>query len=269
MKKLWEGIKEWTQRWAFIDAALLGGGLILSLVYFFYSNLLPERSPLRDLWLNISTDLLVVWLSVRIIDNRIKGREKRAGIRVMIGQNLNYLLKLAQDLRPKFYDWQIRDLKRETDWSAERFEKRKEYLDNDEREDVWTAISTAQTLVEPAQRFVNAQLKFEEVETDIRRSEFHYYDSKWFDDVSRLRGTLQTTATLSTEDVNGDLSDIMSAFQQEQSQVPQGLVPVVQSFFAAITDMVTLRIKIEVKIKELEEKVLKARNNIFAETEPD
>lgn len=258
-------MRKWPQKWAFIDIGLLGGGLLLSIAYWLYSkNLLPETSPLRDLWLNISTDLLVVWLTTRIIDNSIQSRERRRNNRILIVRNLNLIRSLSQDLFPYFDDWRIRDINRETKWSEEvLFSKLKGYLAYDEQQDVLSALSTAKTIAESATNFMKSSDQREDLWVQIENDNFDYYKLKWLKEPYRMNNILRT------KDANNFIETMISQFQKEQSNLPQNLAPKIQVYLTTVRDMATIHSQIDDEIIELDDRIKKATLNILKETEPD
>ncbi len=127
-------LSTWWRELAGIDLIALGLGFVLTIGFILYKNAFPDqKSPWLDLWPNISTDFLGVWVSVRLIDALIQKRERYHSIRREIISNLNYIRSESLKLLPKIYDFSVKTLAAELMFSQERFPKRKKYLDGGEQ----------------------------------------------------------------------------------------------------------------------------------------
>lgn len=72
---------------------------------------------------NIGTELLGVWLSVRIIESVLRVRQKRSRLRAQLIDNMNYLVTLIRSIAPHFEQQTIDHLSSELKW----FEEMKSY----------------------------------------------------------------------------------------------------------------------------------------------
>ena len=114
-------MKRWWRDWAKID--LLGLGLGLGLCVAYYLRETADGGwgdPMADLWPNIATEILGVWLSVRIIGTIIDLRQRRSNMRNTLAGNMNHLMGICSRLSPHFDSFAIVDLRNELLWFGER-----------------------------------------------------------------------------------------------------------------------------------------------------
>lgn len=112
MTRLPKVLERWWRRWAIVDLVTLVAGAALSGAYIYHRSGHLE-SPIDELWLAIATDLLAVWLTVRFVDVVIERRTRRHGVRDSVTGNLNYLMRTAQALVPRFEGYQLIDIRNE------------------------------------------------------------------------------------------------------------------------------------------------------------
>ncbi len=117
-------LKKWFFRWSFIDIPVFGVGLAL-VIYYINSveggN--PESLFFEAIVPNIGTELLGVWLSVRIIESVLRVRQKRSRLRAQLIDNMNDLVSLIRSIAPHFEQQTIDHLSSELKW----FEEMKDY----------------------------------------------------------------------------------------------------------------------------------------------
>jgi hypothetical protein len=146
-------LKNWWNKWGVVDVLTLGGGVAATIGYIAYFTR-PEdiRSALLNLWPNIATEILGVWLSVRIIGAIIDNRQERRNVRNMLAGNLNFLLGICQRLAPRFYSFHLIDLQNEIMFYTDRKRLKspvfKKYFSRQEREVTDNAFGHAQTILE-------------------------------------------------------------------------------------------------------------------------
>ena len=136
-------LKKWFFRWSFIDIPVFGIGLALIIYYF---NGLEggkaEAVFLESIIPNIGTELLGVWLSVRIIESVLRGRQKRSRLRTQLVDNMNYLVTLIRGIAPHFEQQTIDHLSSELQW----FEEMKDYRISGTSEETIKLINEATKL---------------------------------------------------------------------------------------------------------------------------
>lgn len=137
-------IKSWWKNWGLIDLLALGLGLLLCIAYVAYLRAEGFQRPLLDLWPNIATEIVGVWVSVRIIDALIGRREERSRVRDAVVSNLNFMMSICQDLPLHFYDWRLNDLSNELMWFEEKRAAQrkllKKHFTNEERSGIDAVI---------------------------------------------------------------------------------------------------------------------------------
>lgn len=71
-------LRKWVRDWALIDIVVLGIGLFLTGGFIWYRQNNPtDTSPIIDLWPNVATEIIAIYLGVRFIDSLISRREHR------------------------------------------------------------------------------------------------------------------------------------------------------------------------------------------------
>ena len=117
-------LKKWFFRWSFIDVPVFGLGVVL-VIYHINSldGVKAEELFIESIVPNIGTELLGVWLSVRIIESVLRVRQKRSRLRAQLIDNMNYLVTLIRSIAPHFEQQTIDHLSSELKW----FEEMKHY----------------------------------------------------------------------------------------------------------------------------------------------
>lgn len=164
MKKWFSRIKSLDIR---VDLFTLLLGLLLIWGYINYGGILfVKDSPILNIWANIATDLIGVWLTVRIVESLLQAREKFHSIRRTTVSNLRYFLRIAQEITPEFYEWRINSLQNELRWFEEKLPKRKKYLYRDEYDDIVKTIGSGRKLLQNVQSYMEIQHRLEDLEDD-------------------------------------------------------------------------------------------------------
>ena len=98
MKRL---IWRWSRKWAVVDIVGLGMATVLAGAYYVFSDSL--RNPqIGALWPNIATEVLGVWLSVRVIGAWLQSQREKRSVRSDIMGNLVFMTDLVDRLIPTF-----------------------------------------------------------------------------------------------------------------------------------------------------------------------
>lgn len=162
-----DNMKKWMQTWALVDG-LLVIGLIMTITYLFFSRmLLPERSPVLDLWLNISTELIFTWLIVRIIERLTQLRETRTRNRLGASNDITNLYSMSKNLSPSFYDFNLNDLKNQLRRFKENFHYSEKYFNENQKSALSHTIASEEKLVENAQVYVDLSKEEKDLFIDI------------------------------------------------------------------------------------------------------
>jgi len=113
--------RSWIRNWFLIDILALGTGATSTAPYIFFADQLPDTyTSFKDIWSNLGTEILGVWISVRVIDALIRAREERHRVRNNIAGNLNFMMEICQDIPPHFDSWRINDIGNELMWFNEK-----------------------------------------------------------------------------------------------------------------------------------------------------
>lgn len=126
----------------------LGGGGALAYWYYVRAAAVARDggvSALHSLWPNVATELLGVWMSVRIIDTIVRARDERSSTRQAIATDLAFMGGLANRVRRTDGD-AVEELFaaiRDFDDATPRRSRR---LSTDEQRDVSRAIEAARRL---------------------------------------------------------------------------------------------------------------------------
>ncbi|WKZ41076.1 MAG: hypothetical protein QY328_03370 [Anaerolineales bacterium] len=159
MNKIAKSLKKWWEEWAKLDFIILGFGILLVSGYVFYRQENPGlESPLMDVWSNIATDFVIIWLSVRLVDTFLQSREKHHAIRREIVYNLNFFRVQIRELVPKFYPRNLSNLKQELMWGEERLPKRVNHLTPSENEKIIYIFSKLNQLIQTGDELLQSEI---------------------------------------------------------------------------------------------------------------
>lgn len=120
----------WKKQWL-IDLIIL---IALSLtIYLTLKSSSEDTSFDKDSFLlNLATELIGVWLSVRIIDRLLKKRERLDNARQQLIKNLRHPFNYCYSISPRFKRKDVDYLKNEMKWFERRWIKRRSFLKNRE-----------------------------------------------------------------------------------------------------------------------------------------
>jgi hypothetical protein len=122
----------------FLDLfGILGVGLAIS--YYLVSHQVPEQNKdqeLFNLWGNFSTEIIGIWIGVRLIDYVIQQNEKKHFSRIKIVRNMRFLISTARSSIDFSNRPAIAKLNYEINWSNKVFSSRQIFLSQDKINDV-------------------------------------------------------------------------------------------------------------------------------------
>lgn len=174
-------MRPYFRKWFIIDLLTLFLGLGLTIAYVIFRHYYPDtKSNWFDIWPNISTELLGVWLSVRIIDAVIQSNNQKNNNRREIVRNIRYFTDYVEELEPNFDSWTIRTLVREKIMFSKRFQQRKKFLNGSELGKVKKYMIKSDLLVSKLELYTV-------LEGNISRLNYQY--SKVFDNLNLMRDT--------------------------------------------------------------------------------
>jgi hypothetical protein len=91
----------------------------------------PE-DHLDGLWGNLSSEMIGIWLSVRLIDWIIRSHESSTKARVRVVRSLRYVERLLHTVVEFRRSFELRTVYKELDWIESRMPSRRRYLKPDE-----------------------------------------------------------------------------------------------------------------------------------------
>ena len=109
---------------------------IAAVIYVRLPQNLRPVDHLDSLWGNLSTEMLGIWLSVRLIDWIIRSHESFTKSRVRIVRNMRMLERLLLGLVEFRRPYELKMLSRELKWVRERLNRRLRHLKVDEKNQV-------------------------------------------------------------------------------------------------------------------------------------
>jgi hypothetical protein len=103
-----------------VDLIGLGVGGLLTVSYLLASDSIAESSSVKAIWSNLGTEILGVWLSVRVIGAVLSERDERKRVRDSVIGNINFMMGICQRLPPYFDEGTLKDLNNELMWFREK-----------------------------------------------------------------------------------------------------------------------------------------------------
>jgi hypothetical protein len=114
-------------------------GIALAISYYLVSHQVPEQNKdqeLFNLWGNFSTEIVGIWLGVRLIDYVIQQNEKKHSLRIHLVRNMRFIIGITRSTIEFSGRLEITKLNIELNWSKRIFVNRQKYLSKDEVNDV-------------------------------------------------------------------------------------------------------------------------------------
>jgi len=207
-------IRRWIRDWMLIDLLAFGAGATSSVLYILYSS--EVSAPYRELWANLSIDMLGVWISVRIIDALIQARGERPGVRNRLLGNLNFMRNIAQRLPPYFDVRPIKDLSDEIRWfkakrSGAGAKQLAKFFTAEERKGIKAVLARAEEIEEFAEKLLSARAAF-------RRAA----DSNWtWDAPQQIQDFIKAVRRLDQGD-SKDEAEVRSMLTQVEANLKTG-----------------------------------------------
>lgn len=234
-----------------IDILALGIGGLLCAAYVAHR----PGDALENLWPNLGTELLGVWISIRVIESLLRKSDERSGIRNTLVGNLAYMLRIAQQLLPDLYHFNINDFRHEVKWFAEVRRARERHLSKDEKADIASTFEAAAALLRSVEALSTsdkrAQLAFEQA---------GFADplvNAWRDRYNEFRRSWERT------------DEVHQFVQIARSQLPVGHSPEQVSTLLSLLDAIdvpaTEAFRVRSDVSAFEAAANKARTNVLEE----
>lgn len=114
---------------------LFGLGLT---IYFYYQGhtVRQTNEELHALWANFATEIVAIWLGVRIIEYVIRRHEKESSIRLRTVKNMRFLMRSMRNEIEYPRRGDLEQLKHEFNWTKRMFGKHRKTFRQDELIDV-------------------------------------------------------------------------------------------------------------------------------------
>ena len=125
-------MKKWWREWKSVDIIGLGGGLILVAIYLLLGNKYQQDSAFHSLLPNIATEIIGVWISIRIIERVLSRRDKFHSSRKAVLSDLFYIWDILYKIFPNPSKWQFRTVEDHLEYTIEAWSRRYEFLYDDE-----------------------------------------------------------------------------------------------------------------------------------------
>lgn len=150
--------KRWLRNWAVFDLTLWP--IAVALAYFM-------KDADNGFWLNLSTELLGVYISIRFIEVLINKNQRVHEDRREIVSNVNWYFEQAEKIPPYFDDYRIKDLETEIKYFALRWEERKKLLDVDEQQSIDEIRKSRDEIVAKAVQYIEWRRKLRDLDREL------------------------------------------------------------------------------------------------------
>ena len=161
----YSAIKQWWSKWGIVDvfAMLVGFGGIVS--YIYVRNFIPNfNTPWFDIWTNLSTEIVGVWISLRVIETIISKSQKFNKSRNTIINDLKSFKTNLRGLLPNMYVFNLDSLSDALDDSTEFIDTNKSYFKSTELKSYRDFIHDIRSLLKDSDLYLS---KFENVKSRI------------------------------------------------------------------------------------------------------
>jgi hypothetical protein len=114
-------------------------GIALAVSYYLIGHQLPDKDKdpeLFSLWGNFATEIVGIWIGVRLIDYVIQSNEKKHSSRLHLVRNMRFLKRETSRAIEFFGSHEVGSLRFELDWAKDISIKRHHYLSKDEITDL-------------------------------------------------------------------------------------------------------------------------------------
>jgi len=112
-------------------------GLVSAVFYYYYGHATAlKHQELYNLWGNLATDMLGIWVSVRIIDFIIRRQEQQQATRINVVKNMRFLRNEVRRTIEFSGNLELDSLKEELRWAKGILDRRKPFFRRDEISDL-------------------------------------------------------------------------------------------------------------------------------------
>lgn len=245
-------LKTWWLDWARFDLTILPVGFILA--YYL-------KDLANGFWLNLSTELIGAYISVRIIDQFLKRKEKRHFDRREIVDNVFWFYEVASKLLPYVDEWRIKDLQQEIKYFGLRWDDRKNLFEMDEIKIIDEIVASRDKIVALSLDYVRHISTSNRLENEFIEN---YPDRpKWWIRLENRFHDYQKTML--------DSDSIQEALDEAGKIIDQKIVPAerlkaLTAYFHEIAAIGRVRGEIALEVRNHERLSYLLKNNIYQES---
>ncbi len=249
---LW--LKKWWKDWAKLDLTILPIGV----GFAFYL-----KDSANGFWLNLSTELIGAYISVRFIDFLLKRNENRHYQRQEIAGNINWFYENADRIIPDFYDWRIKDLELEIKYFDDRWDERKHLLEEDEKKLIGVIKESRRKIVDLAKDYINLYQATHRVENDVynRVSDVPKWWRELQDSFQEYRKTILNAEEIITPPLEKALLEL-----EKSSKLSIDEINILRDLTTKFQQLISIRNSVEEEVRNHEKLTYNLKNNIYQES---
>lgn len=271
--------------WIWVDLASLGIGTLLVWLHYHFATSYSEAT--LELLPNIATEIMGVWISVRIIDALIQRRDKFNAVRRRVVSECNEFVVIVRDVT-SLDDRQCRALRGDFERFVARLPTRSGFLFDDESELLNRIATHQEIIVQDSERMIKI---FQEVD-DARMEVEHQIrllrqgpqqgvgalnmTARWIDSQERMLEPVQKLYDRFVNRVNDSgqgliaaMKEIEDAVATDASKLGDGVKGAVRPYHDAIRDLISIRGRFQEQVSQVSAWVSELQDNIGEETELD
>ncbi len=252
-------MRRWFSEWAWIDVLTLGLGATLCISFVLYRQGHAEpKSGWVELWPDVGTSLVEVWLSIRIIDQLLKRREKRSSVFPRTRGNVLYIFgRLISVISPKFYVSDVKSLQDELGSFEKRLPKRKRLISKAELAPILAAFEREKAIGEAVKQFRETSDAILVTNSDIEAafarldpgSRLYSDKMAWFREVRKTYELMQDQTVHNDQEIDNLLSSV--EVQSGVSHADPSVVDLLKTYVEQVRSASNLRSRIDGQIRDI------------------
>ena len=176
-------MKKWWREWAFLDFVAIGIALLLIILNLLSERTIEPEAAILNLIPNLATEVIGVWISIRIIERILRKRDIFHGNRSNLFWTLSSLGELQKKMFPSPYKWRANSLVEQGEYCRKLIEDRNKFFYKDEVEQITKCLDCANSTYEKIRHFfdidkniaeTNVLIELKEIETNSKREKVRY-----------------------------------------------------------------------------------------------
>ena len=271
--------------WIWVDLVSLGIGTLF--VWLHYRFATSSWGATLELFPNIATEIMGVWISVRIIDALIQRRDKFNAVRRRVVSECKEFVDIVQDVT-SFDDRRCRVLRSDFERFVARLPTRSGFLLDDESELLNRIVTHQKIIVRDSERIIKV---LQQVDDALLEVEHHIrllrqgpqqggagmnLTGMWIDSQQRTLEPVQKLYDrfVNRADDNGQgliaaMKEVEEAVATNANTLGDAVKGAVRPYHDAIRDLISIRGGFQEDVSQLDALVSELRDNIGEETELD